>query len=72
MTSVCFLFYSLRGRGFRGRGRGGHMGRGGMRGGRGMMKLFGPPGRERGRGKDGATNGFGPMRCCFGNTCPLV
>lgn len=38
------------------------MSRGGMRGGRGMVKGFGPPGRGRGRGKDGAMNGFGPMR----------
>ncbi|XP_036066537.1 basic proline-rich protein isoform X1 [Oryzias melastigma] len=51
-----------RGRGFRGHGRGGRMGRGSMRGGRGMIKGFGPPGRGRGRGMDGAMNGFGPMR----------
>ncbi|RVE55840.1 hypothetical protein OJAV_G00230100 [Oryzias javanicus] len=51
-----------RGRGFRGHGRGGRMGRGSMRGGRGMMKGFGPPGRGRGRGMDGAMNGFGSMR----------
>lgn len=58
-----FLGFSpLRGRGFRGRGRGGSMSRGGMRGGRGMMKGFGPPGRGRGRPKDGPMNGFGPMR----------
>lgn len=50
----------LRGHGFKGRGRGGRMGRGGMRGGRGMMKGFGPPGRDR--LKDGAMNGFAPMR----------
>lgn len=37
------------------------MGQGGMRGGRGMMmKGFGPPGRGRGRGRDGAMNGLGP------------
>ncbi|XP_011489948.1 wiskott-Aldrich syndrome protein homolog isoform X2 [Oryzias latipes] len=51
-----------RGHGFRGRGRGGRMGRGSMRGGRGVIKGFGPPGRGRGRGKDGAVNGFGSMR----------
>lgn len=40
------------------------MGRGG-RGGRGMMmKGFRPPGHVRGRGRDGFTNGFGPMRFC--------
>ncbi|KAM7367842.1 hypothetical protein PAMP_014113 [Pampus punctatissimus] len=49
-----------RGRGFRGRGRGVWMSRGGMRG--GMIKGFGPPGHGRGRGKDGAMNGFAPMR----------
>ena len=38
------------------------MNRGGMRGGRGMIKGFGPPGHGRGRGKDGAMNGFAPMR----------
>lgn len=57
-----FFFYLLRGRGFRGRGRGGRMSRGVMRGGRGMMKGFGPPGHGRGRLKDGAMNGFAPMR----------
>ncbi|KAL6459705.1 hypothetical protein MHYP_G00314640 [Metynnis hypsauchen] len=51
-----------RGREFRGRGRGGRMGRGG-RGGRAMMnKGFGPPGRGRGRSRDGFMNGFGPIR----------
>ncbi|XP_031437675.1 uncharacterized protein si:ch211-51e12.7 isoform X2 [Clupea harengus] len=48
-------------RGVKGRGRGCRMGRG-WRGGRGMMKAFGPPGRGRGRGHDGLMNGFGPMR----------
>lgn len=38
------------------------MSRGGMRGGRGMIKGFGPPGYGRGRGKDGAMNGYAPMR----------
>lgn len=38
------------------------MSRGGMRGGRGMMKGFGPPGHGRGRPKDGGMNGFVPMR----------
>ena len=40
------------------------MGRGGMRGGRGMMMMkgFGPPIRGRGRGRDAATNGLMPMR----------
>lgn len=60
--SIYFFFYLLRGRGFRGRGRGGRMSRGVMRGGRGMMKGFGPPGHGRGRLKDGAMNGFAPMR----------
>ncbi len=55
---MCFNL--LRGRGFKGRGRGGRMSRGGMRGGRGMMKGFGPPGR--GPQKDGPMNGFAPMR----------
>lgn len=59
--------YFHRGRGFKGRGRGGRMSRGGMRGGRGTVKAFGPAGRGRGRGKDGAMNGFGPMRYLFGN-----
>nr|XP_043905598.1 DNA-binding protein K10 isoform X3 [Solea senegalensis] len=52
----------FRGRGFKGRGRGGWMNRGGMRGGRGMMKGFGPPGAGRGGRKDGAMNGFAPRR----------
>lgn len=60
--SVFPLLSSFRGRGAKGRGRGGRMSRGGMRGGRGMMKGFGPPGPGRGRVKDGAMNGFGPMR----------
>ncbi|XP_018528137.1 splicing factor 3B subunit 4 isoform X2 [Lates calcarifer] len=51
-----------RGRGVKGRGRGGWMSRGGLRGGRGMMKGFGPPGHGRGRMKDGAMNGLAPMR----------
>ncbi|XP_069577792.1 histidine-rich glycoprotein isoform X2 [Brachyistius frenatus] len=51
-----------RGRGFKGRVRGGRMSRGGMRGGRGMMKGFGPPGHGRGRAKDGGMNGLGPVR----------
>lgn len=38
------------------------MSQGGLRGGRGMMKGFGPPGHGRGRMKDGAVNGLGPMR----------
>ncbi|KAJ4928769.1 hypothetical protein JOQ06_004394 [Pogonophryne albipinna] len=50
---------TFRGRGFRSRGR---MSRGGMRGGRGMIKGFGPPGYGRGRGREGAMNGFAPMR----------
>ncbi|XP_062267883.1 uncharacterized protein si:ch211-51e12.7 isoform X1 [Platichthys flesus] len=52
----------FRGRGFRGRGRGGRMSRGVMRGGRSIMKGFGPPGHGRGRMKDGGMNGFEPMR----------
>lgn len=38
------------------------MSRGGLRGGRGMMKGFGPPGHGRGRMKDGVMNGLAPMR----------
>ncbi|XP_033999629.1 splicing factor 3B subunit 4 [Trematomus bernacchii] len=53
---------TFRGRGFRSRGQGGLMSRGGMRGGRGMIKGFGPPGYGRGRGREGAMNGFAPMR----------
>lgn len=59
--ATAVLVLSLpRGHGFKGRGRGGRMGRGGVRGGRGMMKGFGPSGRER--PKDGPMNGFAPMR----------
>ncbi|XP_051544461.1 basic salivary proline-rich protein 1-like [Myxocyprinus asiaticus] len=60
-----------RGRGVKGRGRGGRMGRGG-RGGRGMMlmKGFRPPGHMRGRGRDGFSNGFVPMRRGIGRTWP--
>lgn len=38
----------------------------GFRGGRGMMMMMKgfPPGPMRGRGRDGFTNGFGPMRSC--------
>lgn len=64
-TVSSYFVYLLRGRGFKSRGgRGGRMSRGGMRGGvgRGMIKGFGPPGFGRGRGKDGAMNGFAPMR----------
>lgn len=57
------IFNLLRGRGSKGRGRGGRMSRGGMCGGRGMIKGFGPPGHGRGRMKDGAMNGLAPMRC---------
>lgn len=46
----------------RGRGRGGRTSRGGMRGGRGMMQGFGPPGHGRGRPEDGPMNRCGPMR----------
>ncbi|KAF3849923.1 hypothetical protein F7725_019642, partial [Dissostichus mawsoni] len=53
---------TFRGRGFRSRSRGGRMSRGVMRGGRGMIKGFGPPGYGRGRGREGAMNGFAPMR----------
>ncbi|XP_031437680.1 collagen alpha-3(IV) chain isoform X6 [Clupea harengus] len=56
-------------RGVKGRGRGCRMGRG-WRGGRGMMKAFGPPGRGRGRGHDGLMNGFGPMRRGMGGMRP--
>ncbi|KAK9531494.1 hypothetical protein VZT92_010916 [Zoarces viviparus] len=52
----------FRGHSFKSRGRGGQMSRGGMRGGRGMMKGFDPPGYGSGRAKDGAMNGFAPMR----------
>lgn len=54
-----------RGRGGKMRGRGGRMPRG-FRGGRGMMMMMKgfPPGPMRGRGRDGFTNGFGPMRSC--------
>lgn len=48
------------------------MGRGSMRGGRGVIKGFGPPGRGRGRGKDGAVNGFGSMRCSFCQICIIL
>ncbi|XP_051976712.1 uncharacterized protein si:ch211-51e12.7 isoform X1 [Xyrauchen texanus] len=60
-----------RGHGVKGRGRGVLMGRGG-RGGRGMMMMkgFRPPGHMRGRGRDGFTNGFGPMRRGMGRTWP--
>ncbi|KAK5880004.1 hypothetical protein CesoFtcFv8_023074 [Champsocephalus esox] len=50
---------TFRGRGFRSRGR---MSRDGMRGGRGMIKGFGPPGYGRDRGREGAMKGFAPMR----------
>ncbi|AWP20092.1 putative wiskott-Aldrich syndrome protein -like [Scophthalmus maximus] len=40
-----------------------------MRGGRGMMKGFGPPGHGRGRVRGGAMNGFAPMRG-MGRMCP--
>lgn len=60
VSHICFCLH--RGRGFKGRGRGGRMNRGGMRGGRSMMKVFGPPGHGRGRPKDGPMNGFAPMR----------
>ncbi|XP_055045616.2 uncharacterized protein [Misgurnus anguillicaudatus] len=57
-----------RARGLKVRGRGGRMG---GRGGRGMMmKGFRPPGHVRGRGRDGFTNGFGPMRRGMGRTWP--
>ncbi|XP_034018576.1 cleavage and polyadenylation specificity factor subunit 6 isoform X2 [Thalassophryne amazonica] len=46
----------------RGHGKGVLMNRGGTRGGRAMMKVLIPPGRGRGQGKDGAINGFAPMR----------
>ncbi|XP_056098800.1 histidine-rich glycoprotein isoform X2 [Rhinichthys klamathensis goyatoka] len=62
----------FRGRGMKFRGRGGRMGRG-IRGGRGMMMMmkgFRPPGHMRGRGRDGFTNGFGPMRRGMGRTWP--
>ncbi|XP_061099721.1 actin nucleation-promoting factor WAS isoform X2 [Conger conger] len=59
-----------RGRGFKGHGRGGWVGRGG-RGGRGMMmKGYGPLGRSRGRGRAGAMNGFGPGRRGMGRMRP--
>ncbi|XP_056284531.1 basic salivary proline-rich protein 2 isoform X2 [Pseudoliparis swirei] len=54
--------HTFRGHGFKSRGGGGRIGRGGMRGGRGMMKGFEPPGYGRGRSKEGAMNGFTPMR----------
>lgn len=54
----------LRGHGFKGRGRGGRLHRGNMRGGRGMMKGFGPPAPGRGRPRNGPMNGFAPMRYC--------
>lgn len=70
-----FLIYislnSLRGRGVKGRGRGGWMSRGGLRGGRGMMKGFGPPGHGRGRMKDGAMNGLAPMRYFTYQVCAV-
>ncbi|KAL1246571.1 hypothetical protein QQF64_034578, partial [Cirrhinus molitorella] len=60
----------IRGRGGKMRGRGGRMPRG-FRGGRGMMMMKGyPPGPMRGRGRDGFTNGFGPMRRGMGRTWP--
>ncbi|XP_029630887.1 rRNA 2'-O-methyltransferase fibrillarin-like [Salmo trutta] len=62
-----------RGRGgFKGRGQGFRIGRGGMHGGRGlMMKGFGPPRRGRGdRGRGGDMNGFGPMRRGMGRMRP--
>ncbi|XP_020488536.2 actin nucleation-promoting factor WAS isoform X1 [Labrus bergylta] len=59
-SATAVMDNKARGRGFR--GRGGRMSRGGMRGGRGMMKGFGPPGHERGRLKHGPMNGFAPMR----------
>lgn len=62
----CLVLVICRGRGMKFRGRGGRMGRG-IRGGRGMMMMmkgFRPPGHMRGRGRDGFTNGFGPMRSC--------
>ncbi|XP_063757964.1 cleavage and polyadenylation specificity factor subunit 6 isoform X2 [Eleginops maclovinus] len=52
----------FRGRGFKSRGRGGLMSRGSMRGGRGMVKGFAPTGYGRGGGREGAMNGFSPMR----------
>lgn len=63
--AVFLISLLLRGRGFKGRGRGGRMSRGGMRGGRGMMKGFGPPGHGRGRLRDGTMNGFAPMRYSY-------
>lgn len=62
LVSINIYLNLFRGHGFKGRGRGGRMSRGGMRGGRGMMKGFGPPGYGRGRQKDGPMNGFAPMR----------
>nr|XP_057913221.1 uncharacterized protein si:ch211-51e12.7 isoform X2 [Doryrhamphus excisus] len=53
------LTNQFRGRGFRGRGRGGLMSRGG---GRGMMKVISPPLHGRGPINDGLMNGFSPMR----------
>lgn len=41
------------------------MGRGSMRGGRGLMKGYGPPGHGRGRPKDAPMNGFAPIRYSF-------
>ncbi|XP_072299221.1 uncharacterized protein [Eucyclogobius newberryi] len=51
-----------KGGGAKPRGRGGHVARGGMHGGRGLIKGFGPPGRGRGRMYDGPLNGFPQMR----------
>ncbi|XP_028295799.1 basic salivary proline-rich protein 3 isoform X2 [Gouania willdenowi] len=53
---------SSRGRGVRGGGRGWGALRGGGHGGRGVIKSFGPPGHVRGRGTNGAMNGFLPIR----------
>ncbi|XP_034384057.1 basic salivary proline-rich protein 3 [Cyclopterus lumpus] len=54
--------HTFRGHGFKSRDGGGRIGRGGMHGGRGLMKGFEPPGYGRGRAKEGTMNGFAPMR----------